>query len=288
MSQDQADQKPPLLTAYHINTTMDVPIIPAVTRREWMNETYNFAYNCLPLNIANQHGWLLISPVSFVAEWNGGERPEDTMIEFIDDSEDDNYKGHRMVSSHFGFGIITFMPPYLFRTPPGYNLHVRGPANYVKPGIQALEGVVETDWLAATFTMNWRLSIPDYAVYFHRGDPFCMVTPVKRGEVESFETRVVDIRKEPEVHDAYMTWSRKRDETLRKHAEALASGTTDHKDFPPPERDYIRGYSADGQERFREHQTRLHVKPFRKGWLRRFWGESVADDNSDDDVNRDL
>src|SRR3712207_8402233 len=32
--------------------------------------------------------------------------------------------------SHFGSGILTWNLPFLFRTPPGYNLHVRGPANW--------------------------------------------------------------------------------------------------------------------------------------------------------------
>jgi hypothetical protein len=34
--------------------------------------------------------------------------------------------------SHFGSGILTWNVPYLFRTPPGYNLLVRGPANWPK------------------------------------------------------------------------------------------------------------------------------------------------------------
>jgi len=44
------------------------------------------------------------------------------------------------------------------RTPAGVNLWVKGPANMVKNGVQALEGMVETDWTAASLTMNWKLT----------------------------------------------------------------------------------------------------------------------------------
>ena len=65
-----------------------------------------------------------------------------------------------MVSSNFGYGIVTWYLPYLFRTSPGYNLWVRGPVNSPKDGIVPLEGLVETDWAEATFTVNWKITRP--------------------------------------------------------------------------------------------------------------------------------
>jgi hypothetical protein len=44
---------------------------------------------------------------------------------------------------HFGHGILTLHLPFLFRTPPGWNLLVRGPANRPKDGAAPLEGLVE-------------------------------------------------------------------------------------------------------------------------------------------------
>jgi Family of unknown function (DUF6065) len=52
-------------------------------------------------------------------------------------------------------GWLIQIPTRVFRTPPGCNLYVRGPANSPKDGIAALEGIIETDWSEATFTMNW-------------------------------------------------------------------------------------------------------------------------------------
>src|SRR3954447_909665 len=50
------------------------PLIrPAPAKRDWMDATAeSFAYRCLPLNIANAHGWELLNPRGFNAIWNGG------------------------------------------------------------------------------------------------------------------------------------------------------------------------------------------------------------------------
>src|SRR5213079_167162 len=91
------------------------------------------------------------------------------------------------VSSMFGYGIITWEIPYLFRTPPAYNLLARGPANLPKDGAYPLEGLVETDWSVASFTMNWMLTRPSHAVRFAKDEPICMLVPQKRSELEIFE-----------------------------------------------------------------------------------------------------
>ena len=80
--------------------------------------------------------------------------------------------------STFGSGILTFTIGYLFRTAPGYNLHVRGPANSPKDGIVALEGVVESDWTEAAFTMNWKVTRPNHPVVFEENEPIAMISPL--------------------------------------------------------------------------------------------------------------
>ena len=101
--------------------------------------------------------------------------------------------------SHFGSGVITFTVPFLFRTPPGINLWVKGPANWIKDGVQALEGVVETDWLASTFTMNWKMTRVCEWVRFEKGEPFCMLVPVPRGLIETLVPRAEPIVANPEL-----------------------------------------------------------------------------------------
>ena len=131
------------------NTAMEIE--PAPIDRDWMEQSNRrFAYRCLPLAIANQSGWIMRSPFAFEAIWNGGESAADLRIAYPSELKETR------VNSHFGHGILTFEIPFLFRTPSGVNLWVKGPSNWIKDGIQPLEGVVETDWANATFTMNWK------------------------------------------------------------------------------------------------------------------------------------
>ena len=112
--------------------------------------------------------------------------------------------------SHFGHGVLTFNLNYLFRTPPGWNLWARGPANCPKDGATALEGIIETDWSVATFTMNWKMTMTHQPVDFEPGEPICMIMPIRRGEVESFIPKAIDITTEPELAEGIKAWSASR------------------------------------------------------------------------------
>ena len=61
----------------------------------------------------------------------------------------------------------------------------------IKDGIQALEGVIETDWATSTFTMNWKLTRQCEWVSFKKGEPFCMLVPVPRGLSEQLAPKAV-------------------------------------------------------------------------------------------------
>ena len=182
MPPDEPLPEQPLI-AYELYPNPGMELEAAPINRDWMDRAHQrFPYRCLPLTIANQAGWILRSPVGFAAYWYGGANKEDVEIRF------DNQADPR-ISSHFGVGTFTFTIPYLFRTPPGINLWAKGPANWVKDGVQALEGIVETDWLSSTFTMNWKMTRVCEWVRFERGEPFCMIVPVPRGLAESLLPR---------------------------------------------------------------------------------------------------
>ena len=239
------------LIAYQI---ADAPPVmglrPAAIDRDWMDATaQRYAYRCLPLNIANQNGWVVTAGTGFRAFWYGGAHPTDIEVQF--DGPPDPF-----VSSHFGHGVLTFSLPWLFRTPPGVNLWVKGPSNSPKDGIQALEGVVETDWSVSTFTMNWRFTRGNEWVRFEAGEPVCHLVPVPRGFTEGFAPRVELLTATPELHAAYKAWEASRSGFLtglkEQDPEAIKRGW---------QKDYFQGKTADGGA-FDGHQTRLGVKPF--------------------------
>src|SRR3569833_4769675 len=53
----------------------------ASPKRDWMDQAPEaYPYRCLPLAIANSHGWELLNPCGFEAEWNGGLAVEDVVV----------------------------------------------------------------------------------------------------------------------------------------------------------------------------------------------------------------
>jgi hypothetical protein len=142
---------------------------PSPPRRHWMDELPH-AYKCLPLVIANQWGWQILCPTDVVVTWNGDPNLSGLHIEVAP-------QYLPAVKSQFGAGIITFSPPWLFRTPPGWDLYLKGPSNRWKPNCVPLEGVIETWWLNYTFTINWKLVEPG-TVFFARGESLGQLVPV--------------------------------------------------------------------------------------------------------------
>lgn len=134
-------------TAYVIDGHQ-VDIRPASVDRVWMDETGDrFAYRCLPLAIANAHGWEIGCRSGFTAVWDGTKKQQAIRI-----LADEGTVAPAI--SHFGSGVLTFHIPCIFRTPPGYDLWVQGPVNRPKDAVAALQAVIETDWAPYSFTMN--------------------------------------------------------------------------------------------------------------------------------------
>jgi hypothetical protein len=212
--------------------------------------TSGWANRCLPLRIANQAGWFVLNEAAFEAEWDG--RPGLDAVKLTDPGGEPA----RGVASMFGYGIVTWTIPFLFRTSEGYNLLARGPANIFKDGIAALDGLVETDWLPYPFTMNWKITRPNHKIRFEREEPICMLVPVRRGEVEAFVPEVRELESEPQLEANYRAWHERRKANV-----AAAGQATPGQAGKFMQGNYIRGHTELG-ERATEHQNQLRVQPF--------------------------
>ena len=229
----------------------DMPLIPAPRERAWMDATpARFANRCLPLLIANQAGWHVLSAHKVAITWDGGPRVDNLRVEHLGGGEP------FAASSHFGSGILTWTIPYVFRTTPGFNLLVRGPANMPKDGICALEGIVETDWLEASFTVNWKLTRPNHTVIFEIGEPVAMIVPQPRGELECFRPEIRDIADDPEVEAAYQRWADSRNQF---NAALKQPGSDAQRQRW--QKHYFQGSSVSSAKPI-EHQSKLVLHPF--------------------------
>jgi hypothetical protein len=239
-------------------TSDDAPqISPAPTSRSWMSEmsgTGNGRPNrCLPMLIANQSGWELHNRCGFTATWVGDGHGADVMIK-ADTRGTDQF----LPVSHFGSGILTWHLPMLFRTPPGYNLLVRGPANRPKDAIFPLEGVVETDWASASFSMSWKLTRKLMPVRFEVDEPFCMIVPQARAGLEEFapEVRRIESDEDLQRKHALVLSSRNAEKQIEQVARVAAGEPVEWQG------DYARGRHIDGEAGAPDHQTRRHLRSF--------------------------
>lgn len=215
-------------------------ILPARASRQWMDDFPDrHAYRCLPLSIANSHGWNILCPVALEIEWNGGARAEDLTVRALQQLPDG-----RPVSdfcrSHFTHGIVTFHTDYIFRTDDEWDLLATGPFNSPKQDIYPLTGIIESDWLPYPFTMNWQATRPG-RIIFERDEPFCFIFPIKKRALLECRPEIRDIEEDPELVRQHNAFATSRNEFMQRfHARDLETLKNPWLKF------YFRGRHPDG------------------------------------------
>lgn len=241
------------LTLYPLSDR-EPPVRAASSRREWMDATpESFAYRCLPLAVANQHGWEVFTPTGVTATWNGGDRVED-VVPVLDDPMALHKPGSAM--ANFGSGILTFEMGFLLRTPPGWNIWVSGPVNQPKDAIAPLSGVIETDWSPYSFTMNWRFTRPG-EVRFEAGEAIAHLFPVRRDLFDRITPEIKSLHADPKASRQMEIWRESRTDfmqRLKTGDEAAAEEKW--------QKGYYRGLWPDGSKGPGDHKTKIRVKDF--------------------------
>lgn len=231
-------------------------MVPGRGRRDWMDETQNrFAYRCLPLSMANTTGWELRCPADITVAWDGKAGMKAIRVS----GYDPHFPIRMFAQSHFGEGILTFIPGYLFRTPPGVALWVTGPPNQPKDGIYPLTGLVETDWLPFPFTMNWKMTRPG-EVTFEKDEPFAFMTLIEHNRLEAVEPEMKMLEDDPRLEAEYQAWSKSR----KAFNDSLKGGEDMQQAW---QNFYIRGQSpTESRAPTESHRTKRRLqKPTQKG-----------------------
>jgi hypothetical protein len=227
-------------------------IVPASAKKAWMDATpESYAYRCLPLQIANAHGWEVLSPCGFKARWTGGVNADAVEI-VLDEGADPAHAP----TSLFGSGTITFHVEGIMRTSKGWNLWVGGPPNGMKDAIAPLAGLIETDWSPYTFTMNWRFTRAGEWVRFEENEPFCHFFPVPRG-VAAVKPKLKPMEDNPALLAGYRGWSEARAKFQQWVRENQPKKNTDQW-----QKLYYRGLDPLGNEGTSEHESKLRLQAF--------------------------
>jgi hypothetical protein len=236
-----------------------IEIETAPSQREWMSDTNGHAYKCLPLTSANNLGWVVRCPSSFSAYWDGRNRKN--AVRILPHTKEKI----KFVQSHFGYGTLTFHPGYIFSTTKNHGLYVKGPTNLPnyksKNGITPLDGLVETDWLQFSFTMNWKFTETRRLVTFYQDDIFCQFFPYPRSYISQFETHTRLIEESEGFNDSVDHYKEHR---------RLVNKAIDETGIPPPkdlQLHYLRGKNIDGTETSIEelgfvHEPKCGAKKF--------------------------
>lgn len=155
-------------------------------KRGWFDSNF---YHCLPLSIGNMQGFSVSVPFGFDVIWNGGNAVEDVVI--IKDGSCNRFTGINTidVKSEFGHGIITIHLPVTLKTPPGVNLMTIAPPNFPLAGLSPMTGVVESDNIRFTFTMNIKIDIPNTIIKIEKDAPIGAILPIPRYFCDSFELK---------------------------------------------------------------------------------------------------
>jgi hypothetical protein len=248
MAEDSASEQPPMdgwappntLLAFGMSASLATRLEPAERTRDWIHDGRSDARWCLPLLMANQAGWVLLNPIGVSVTWDGGEGTDALTVV----SDAPRPAGVAPVVSLFGHGIVSWQIPYLFRTPEGFDLLARGPANSPKDGVSPLEGLIETDWAVMPFTMNWKLTRPGTARW-EAGEPFCMLVPQRRADLTAFQPEFRILRSAP-VLAAHTERALRERHRLRQRNVVRGLGFDSADDMRDLERQYFRGRYPDG------------------------------------------
>lgn len=156
-------------------------------KRDWFTPHF---YRCLPLSIGNMQGFVFSSPFTLDVVWDGTDKAGGLKI-YEHDDFNENIRGmnHVYFTSEFGHGILTAHFPVILRTPPNVNLMTIAPPNYPVPGISPMTGVVETDNLRFTFTLNFKIDFINTIIRINKDQPIMGIIPIPRYFCDSFELK---------------------------------------------------------------------------------------------------
>jgi hypothetical protein len=190
-------------------------LVPARAQRQWMDDFPDrHAYRCLPLSIANAHGWDVLCPIPIEIEWNGGPETRDLVIRAKKPLPGGRPLEH-FCRSNFSRGIATFHVDYLFQTDPEWDLLTSGPFNRPKDNAAPLTGIIETDWLPYPFTMNWQV-LRKGIVQFEEDEPFCFLFPVKKQALIDCQPEIRRLSDNPELSEKHTAFRESREEFMKR------------------------------------------------------------------------
>jgi tetratricopeptide (TPR) repeat protein len=154
--------------------------IKATSYRHWLEQdpkTKNHARFCLPLTMASSAGYFILSPATFVVEWDGNQL-HDATFEIIDSSR------HASIDAHTAFGSFTVQSEFSVKTKrPGDFVYIRGIANQARLPFMFMDAMIEAWWTPARFGL---VALLNQAGKFtiNKGEPIAQMFVVSQDKID--------------------------------------------------------------------------------------------------------
>ena len=200
------------MTKIWLSASSDSPpkITQSRVKRDWMDETYKkHAYQCMPLTVANVHGWEVQLEEELVVEWDGH-----TSVPRILSGA--TTKSGRPQAHQSIIGIVTFSIGWTFKTEAPYSMWISGSPNYFVDGAVPLTATIPTWWWPDEFQMNWKITKVGEPVIFPAGMPICFFNIYDDNLLKSVEFETFNRWEDKEFIDKRIRYGNAKAENSRE------------------------------------------------------------------------
>ena len=169
---------------HNIDVYIDAPgmptakIRPLSSKREWMN---SHTYNCHPINMANTLGSGLYfdHDVSFI--WDGTQHNGASGI-----------IGKENIWVGRGEGTVSFVTNLIFKTDENTSVLTMPVPNENIEGAEVISTILSTSVFTGTFTVVWRLSIPNKEYFVPAGTNIACILPISVSSIQNSSVNMKD------------------------------------------------------------------------------------------------
>ena len=152
-------------------STPTAKIRPLTLKRDWM---HSWTYNCHPIAMANTLGYGVYfdHDISFI--WDGSRADGAVGIQ-----------GKENVWVGRGEGTVSFITNLIFKTDENTSLITMPVPNEYIEGAQVLSTILSTSVFTGTFSIVWKLDIPNKEYFVPAGTNIACILPVSLGALQN-------------------------------------------------------------------------------------------------------
>lgn len=173
---------------------------PGQLRRDFLDQTVKgHGYHCPVLVAPNTNGWEILLPQDITVIWDGNVTPSDSHVKILDG---EFYKGRKIVGTHTGNSMVTFMFNFIIETDPDHSILMSGAPNYFFDGAIPSEVLIRSDYFHYSENFFcWKMTKPNVPVTFPKDMPIAFIRNYPNKLLQSTEIKSKDVEESQDMID---------------------------------------------------------------------------------------